>query len=66
MRRRTINLVTMPKSRFLRVLCEKCKNDQTIYNKAAKVVKCLKCGEELAVPTGGEAIIKGKILEVLS
>ena len=66
MRRRTINLVTMPKSRFLRVLCKKCKNDQTIYNKTVRVVKCLKCGEELAVPTGGEAIIKGKILEVLS
>jgi len=66
MRRRPVNLVTMPESRFLRVMCKKCKNDQVVYNKAATVVKCLKCGEELAVPTGGEAIIRGKVLEVLS
>ena len=64
--RKQENLVTMPESRFLRVMCKKCKNDQVIYNKAATVVKCLKCGEELALPTGGEALINGKILEVLS
>lgn len=64
--RKKDNLVTMPKSRFLRVLCKKCKNDQVVYNKTATVVKCMKCGEELALPTGGEALIKGKVLEVLS
>jgi len=56
----------MPESRFLRVLCNKCKNDQVVYSKAATEVKCLKCGEVLAEPTGGEALINGKILEVLS
>jgi len=66
MRRRPVNLVTMPESRFLRVLCNKCKNDQVVYSKAATEVKCLKCGEVLAEPTGGEALINGKILEVLS
>lgn len=64
--RKKENLVTMPASRFYRVLCRKCKNDQVVYNKVATTVKCLKCGEELAIPTGGEAIIKGKVLEVLS
>ena len=64
--RKKENLVTMPESRFLRVQCKKCKNDQVIYNKVATVVKCLKCGEELAVPNGGVSLIKGKILEVLS
>lgn len=54
----------MPKSKFYRVMCKKCKNDQVIYNKAATVVNCLSCGAELANPTGGEAFIKGKILEV--
>ena len=53
----------MPKSKFLRVMCKKCRNDQIIYNKAATVVKCLKCGEVLADPIGGQAIIKGKVLE---
>lgn len=55
--------VMMPKSKFLKVLCNKCKNEQVVFSKPTTVVKCLKCGEELAVPTGGEAIIKGKILQ---
>lgn len=53
----------MPESKFLRVLCVKCKNEQVIFSKAATVVKCLKCGEILAEPTGGEVRVKGKILE---
>lgn len=59
-------LVTMPESKFIKILCKKCKNEQIIYNKAATIVKCLNCNEVLAVPTGGEAEIKGKILQVLS
>ncbi|MEM5853075.1 MAG: 30S ribosomal protein S27e [Candidatus Aenigmatarchaeota archaeon] len=57
------DLVVLPKSKFLRVLCLKCKNEQVIFNKASTVVKCLRCGEILAEPTGGEARIKGKVLE---
>lgn len=59
-------LVKMPKSKFLRVMCKKCRNDQIVYNKVATVVKCLKCGEELMEPCGGESFIKGKVLETLS
>lgn len=53
------------KSKFLRVACKKCGNEQVIFNKASSVVKCLKCSEVLARPTGGEAEIVGKILKVL-
>ena len=60
------HLVRMPKSKFYRVMCKKCKHDQIIYNKSATAVKCLNCGEEMAIPCGGESIIKGKVLEVLS
>lgn len=56
----------MPKSKFIRVACKKCGNEQTIFNKASSEVKCLKCGEVLARPTGGEAEIIGKIVKVLS
>lgn len=59
-------LVQLPKSKFVKVQCKKCKNEQIIYNKASTVVRCLKCEEILAQPTGGEAIIKGKVLQVLS
>lgn len=56
-------LVPMPKSKFYRVACKKCKNTQIIFNKAATLVRCQKCGEILAVPTGGKAEIRGKILK---
>ena len=59
------SLVQMPKSKFIKVQCKKCKNEQVVFNKASTVVKCLKCGEELVRPIGGEAEIKGKILEDL-
>lgn len=59
-------MIQMPKSKFVSVACKKCRNEQVIYNKAATVVKCLKCGEVLAEPTGGEIEIKGRVLKVLS
>jgi len=60
------SLVQMPKSKFIKVQCKKCKNEQVIFNKASIVVKCLKCGEELVIPMGGTAEIGAKILEDLS
>lgn len=59
-------LVEMPESKFLRVVCKKCKNEQVVFNKASTLVKCLKCGNELANPTGGEAEIKAKVVQTLS
>jgi small subunit ribosomal protein S27e len=55
-----------PESRFLKVACIKCKNEQIIFNKASKDVKCLVCDNILAEATGGMSIIKSKILKVLS
>ncbi|MBI4896193.1 MAG: 30S ribosomal protein S27e [Candidatus Aenigmarchaeota archaeon] len=52
-------------SRFLKVKCKKCKNEQVIFNKPAMVVKCLVCDSELAVPTGGKADIRTTVLETL-
>jgi small subunit ribosomal protein S27e len=62
---RNNNFIQMPKSKYMRVICKKCKSDQMIYNKVATVVKCNKCGEILAEPTGGEASILGKVVEVI-
>jgi len=52
-------------SKFIKVRCPKCKNEQTIFGKAATVVPCLVCGKTLAAPTGGKSQIKSRILEVL-
>ncbi|MCD6589642.1 30S ribosomal protein S27e [Candidatus Woesearchaeota archaeon] len=54
-----------PESRFVKVRCNKCKNEQIIFGKASTVVKCLVCGKILAEPTGGKTRFKARILEVL-
>ena len=51
-------------SKFLKVTCSKCKNEQVIFNKATSNVKCLVCGSELSESTGGKAKIKSKVLQV--
>ena len=51
-------------SKFLKVICSKCKNEQIVFNKAASSVKCLVCGLELAETRGGKAKIKAKVIQV--
>ena len=57
-------LIPRPSSKFLVVKCE-CGNEQTIFSHATVVVKCEVCGNELSRPTGGKAIIKGEVVQVL-
>ena len=52
-------------SKFIKVRCPKCKNEQIIFGKPASVVKCLICNKELIEPTGGKGKVKARILEVL-
>jgi len=54
-----------PMSKFIKIRCPKCKNEQIIYGKASSIVKCLVCEKILAEPTGGKAKVKARILEVL-
>ena len=61
-----MELVPRPKSKFLMVICPKCKNEQIIFNKASRQVKCVVCGNVIAEPTGGMSINKAKIVKVLS
>ena len=53
------------KSRFLKVKCNKCNNEQNIFGKAAMEVNCLVCGEKLSHATGGKSRINAKVLEVI-
>ncbi|MCL4400371.1 MAG: 30S ribosomal protein S27e [Candidatus Parvarchaeota archaeon] len=50
-------------SNFSKVRCQKCKNEQVIFIKAASTVKCLVCEEVLAESTGGKAKIVAEVLE---
>lgn len=55
-----------PTSRFIKVKCNKCKNEQIIFGKPSTEIKCLVCGKVLSKNKGGKAEIDGQILEVLS
>jgi small subunit ribosomal protein S27e len=54
-----------PESRFIKVRCRDCENEQVLFNKASSAVSCHICGSKLAVPRGGKADIKGEVLEIL-
>ena len=54
-----------PESKFIKLRCPKCKNEQIIFGKSSTVVNCLVCGKPLAEPSGGKSKVKARILEVL-
>ena len=54
-----------PTSKFIKVRCSKCKNEQIIFGKPASKVSCLVCDTVLAEPTSGKGKIRSQILEVL-
>ncbi|MGQ4912034.1 MAG: 30S ribosomal protein S27e [Candidatus Thorarchaeota archaeon] len=58
------DIVQQPRSRFLRVKCLDCENEQTIFGYATTVVKCLKCGKILAKPSGGKAKLEPTAREI--
>ncbi|MBN1215062.1 MAG: 30S ribosomal protein S27e [Candidatus Lokiarchaeota archaeon] len=60
------DLIPQPKSRFLRVKCLHCGNQQIIFGCAAQDVNCEVCGKTVLQSTGGKARILTKIIEVLT
>jgi len=54
-----------PSSKFIKIRCSGCKNEQIIFGKLSSKVTCLVCNTLLAEPTGGKGRIKAQILEVL-
>lgn len=54
-----------PNSKFIKVRCPKCKNEQILFGKVSSKAKCLVCGKPLGEPTGGKTRFKARILEVL-
>jgi len=63
-------VIEMNKTKFLKVMCTHkvsdnkiCGNEQIVFNKAAMRVKCLVCGSDIAIPRGGKAKIKAKVIK---
>jgi small subunit ribosomal protein S27e len=50
------------RSRFVKVKCPDCENEQMVFEKASTLVKCVVCGRDLATPTGGKASLKAEIV----
>jgi small subunit ribosomal protein S27e len=50
------------RSKFFRVKCPDCENEQLVFSKASRVVDCIVCGHVLAEPSGGRAVIRAEIL----
>ncbi len=48
-------------TKFLKVKCADCENEQIVFAKAAMKVACNVCGAVLAEPRGGHAAVKGEI-----
>ncbi len=53
------------KSRFLRVKCNGCGNEQVVFGCASTAVKCVVCERTLVEPQGGKASVRTQVLEVL-
>lgn len=60
-----VTKIKEPVSKFIKVRCPKCKNEQVIFGKSSTQVNCLVCGKSIASPTGGKSKIKARVLEVL-
>ena len=58
-------MINETNSKFAKVACPKCKNEQIIFGKSSNSVNCLVCNQKLAEPTGGKSKIKARILEVV-
>jgi small subunit ribosomal protein S27e len=58
-------VIPKPKSRFLRIKCPDCGNEQCVFSHATISVHCNVCGAILAEPSGGKANVKGEITVVL-
>jgi len=58
-------LLPRPRSKFLKVRCPNCGNEQIVFSHATTVVKCFVCGTQLTEPRGGKARILGVVVEEL-
>ena len=48
-------------TKFVKVKCKDCENEQIVFAKAATRVACSVCGASLAEPAGGTAHILGEV-----
>ena len=60
-----VSTIRENRSKFYKVKCPDCENEQTVFEKASTVVTCIVCGRDLATPAGGKARFKAEIVQEL-
>ena len=50
---------------FWIVKCPDCSTEQTVFSRPATVVSCSVCGATVAMPTGGQAKLRGELVRSL-
>lgn len=58
-------LISRPKSVFLKIKCLKCGNEQIVFQRGSSIIRCKVCDEILIEPSGGKGKIKGEIIQTL-
>lgn len=59
---RRTEFAKQPESFFLRVKCNGCGNEQTVFSCASKLVKCFGCNQVLAKSGPGKIALRSKQL----
>jgi len=54
-----------PSSKFQKIKCSECEEEQIVYSHTTTVIKCNSCGNPIAQPTGSKAKLFGKISETI-
>lgn len=64
---RKVLVPPLPKSRFIRVRCNSCGNEQVVFSHPSMEIKCLVCGATLVKPSGGRGgrFIGGAVVKEL-
>jgi small subunit ribosomal protein S27e len=60
-----VHVIRGNRTKFFRVKCPDCENEQIVFENASTRVDCVVCGRILAEPAGGKAVIKAEILSNL-
>jgi len=57
-------LIPKPRFKFIRVKCNACNNEQTVFEAAASDIKCLACNQLLAETGPSKIRLRAKVLKV--
>ncbi len=58
-------LIPEPSSKFQKIKCSECQEEQIVYSHTTTVIKCNSCGNSIAQPTGSKAKLFGKVSETI-